>query len=76
MNECEKRASLAAASAHWDEEANMERCNMWEGRIEAMSETDDIDRLSNVLDEPENNLALFLANFEQYGVQALECEVY
>ena len=67
MDECEKRASLAVASTHWDEEANMERCNLW----------DDIDRLANiVLDEPENNLALFLADFEQYGVQELECEVY
>ena len=77
MDECEKRASLAAASTHWDEEANMERCNMWEGRIEAMSYTDDIDRLANiVLDKPENNLALFLADFEDNGVQDLECEVY
>lgn len=77
MDECEKRASLAAKSTHWDEEANMERYNMWEGRIEAMSYTDDIDRLSNiVLDEPENNLALFLADFVQYGVQDLECAVY
>ena len=77
MDECEKRASLAAASTHWDEEANMERCNLWTGRIEAMSYTDDIDRLADiVLDEPENNLALFLADFEQHGVPDLECEVY
>ena len=45
--------------------------------VATANETDDIDRLSNiVLDEPENNLALFLEDFEQYGLQDLECEVY
>ena len=40
-----------------------------------MSEQDDVDRLANiVLYEPANNLALFLTDFDRFGVQDLECD--
>ena len=36
--ECEKRAKAAEESEHWCEDANMERAEMWEARVQALSD--------------------------------------